>query len=68
MPLSSKTTALFVGAAAIVVETGIVCVPTISESKRTVHRDGAVIGHVGILFVFVTLAYSGSVSPTVKLP
>lgn len=68
VPLSSKTTALFDGAAGTVVETAIVCVPTINESKRTFQRVGAVTGHVGILFVLVTLAYEGSVSPTEKLP
>ena len=68
MPLSSKTTALFVGAAGTVVETAFVCVPTINESKRTFQRVGEVTGHVGILFVLVTLAYEGSVSPTEKLP
>lgn len=56
VPVSSNTTALFGGAAGTVVETLCVCVPTINESKRIVHRDGAVGGHVGIIFAFVTLA------------
>lgn len=68
VPLSIKTTALFGGAAGTVDETAIVFVPTINESKSTFQRCGAVTGHVGILFVLVTLAYEGSVSPTDKLP
>lgn len=68
VPVSNKTTAMFGGAPATVVETAFVCVPTINESKRTLQRDGAVTGHVGILFVVVTLAYEGSVSPTEKVP
>ena len=68
VPLSSKTTALFDGTAGTVVETACVCVPTINESKRTFQRDGEVTGHVEILFVFVTLAYEGSVSPMAKVP
>lgn len=67
VPLSSSTTALPDGTPETVDDTPVVCVPTMKESKSTLHLVGEETGQVGIMLVLVTLAYCGTVSPIICL-